>query len=93
MGIRLIKVPMDPVTCRVDLVAVEKAMTSNTIMMYGSAPSFPQVRMLSPSILYTQLVMTQFVRTRYVVTIMMCSPFLFRYRYHLNCYDGRQNCS
>ena len=43
MGIRLVKVPMDPVTCRIDLNAVQRAITSNTIMMYGSAPSFPQV--------------------------------------------------
>ena len=44
MSIRLIKVPMDPVTCRIDLNAVQRAITSNTIMMYGSAPSFPQVK-------------------------------------------------
>jgi sphinganine-1-phosphate aldolase len=43
MNIRLVKVAMDPVTCRVDLDAVKFAVTANTIMLYGSAPSFPQV--------------------------------------------------
>jgi hypothetical protein len=43
MNIRLVKVAMDPVTCRIDLDAVKFAVTANTIMLYGSAPSFPQV--------------------------------------------------
>jgi len=42
MGIRLIKVPMDVDTCRIDLNAVKRAISSNTIMLYSSAPSFPQ---------------------------------------------------
>lgn len=43
MGIRLIKVAMDSTTYRIDIAAVKNAVTSNTIMLYGSAPSFPQV--------------------------------------------------
>lgn len=42
MGIKLIKVPMDPVTCRVDVAAVRRAIGPNTIMMYSSAPNYPQ---------------------------------------------------
>jgi sphinganine-1-phosphate aldolase len=41
-GIRLIKVPMDPVTWKCDLDAVRKAISPNTIMLYGSAPQFAQ---------------------------------------------------
>ena len=43
LGITLIKVPMCPITCRISLPAVEAAVGANTIMLYGSAPSFPQV--------------------------------------------------
>lgn len=42
LGIRLIKVPMDPVTWKCDLNAVRKAISPNTIMLYGSAPQYPQ---------------------------------------------------
>ena len=42
MNIRLIKVAMDPKTFQVDLHAVESAISPNTIMLYGSAPSYPQ---------------------------------------------------
>lgn len=42
LGIRLIKVPMDPKTWKMDLNAVRKAISPNTIMLYGSAPQYPQ---------------------------------------------------
>eukprot|EP00604_Paraphysomonas_vestita_P001612 CAMPEP_0174822306 /NCGR_PEP_ID=MMETSP1107-20130205/14926_1 /TAXON_ID=36770 /ORGANISM="Paraphysomonas vestita, Strain GFlagA" /LENGTH=365 /DNA_ID=CAMNT_0016040887 /DNA_START=434 /DNA_END=1531 /DNA_ORIENTATION=- len=42
LGIRLIKVPMDPKTWKIDLNAVRKAISPNTIMLYGSAPQYPQ---------------------------------------------------
>ncbi|CAN0503038.1 unnamed protein product, partial [Ectocarpus sp. 12 AP-2014] len=41
MKIRLIKVPVDPVTMKADVKAMAKAMSANTIMVYASAPSFP----------------------------------------------------
>ncbi len=43
LGITLIKVPMCPQTCQISLPAVRRAVGANTIMLYGSAPSFPQV--------------------------------------------------
>lgn len=42
MGIRLIKVPMNPTTYECDLVALERAIGPNTIMLYSSAPGYPQ---------------------------------------------------
>lgn len=42
MGIKLIKVRMDPVTCKVDVNAVRRAIGPNTIMLYSSAPNYPQ---------------------------------------------------
>jgi sphinganine-1-phosphate aldolase len=42
LGIKLIKVPMDPVTFKCDLRAMEWAIGPNTIMLYSSAPQFPQ---------------------------------------------------
>ncbi|CAK4080549.1 unnamed protein product [Aphanomyces euteiches] len=42
LGIRLIKVPVDPVTFKVDVAAVKWNITANTIMIYSSAPNFPQ---------------------------------------------------
>ena len=42
MGIKLIKVPVDAITFQMDLSAVKWAINANTIMLYGSAPSFPQ---------------------------------------------------
>lgn len=42
LGIRLIKVPMRTDTFEVDVQAVTSAITSNTIMIYSSAPSYPQ---------------------------------------------------
>ena len=42
LGIRLIKVPMDPITFKCDLQAMEWAIGPNTIMLYSSAPQFPQ---------------------------------------------------
>lgn len=41
MGIKLIKVPLDPDTFKIDLRALEAAIGPNTIMMYASAPSYP----------------------------------------------------
>ncbi|CAM9967188.1 unnamed protein product [Scytosiphon promiscuus] len=41
MNIRLIKVPVDPVTMKADVRATAAAMSANTIMLYASAPSFP----------------------------------------------------
>lgn len=41
MCIKHIKVPVDPVTHKVDIRAVKRAITSNTIMLVGSAPQFP----------------------------------------------------
>lgn len=43
LSITLIKVPMCEDTCRISLPAVRRAVGANTIMLYGSAPSFPQV--------------------------------------------------
>lgn len=43
LNIRLIKVPMDPQNdYRINVGCVTEAITSNTIMIYSSAPSFPQ---------------------------------------------------
>ncbi|KAI9989569.1 hypothetical protein PInf_019854 [Phytophthora infestans] len=41
LGIRLIKVPMDPKTLKMDLNAVRWSISANTIMLYSSAPNFP----------------------------------------------------
>ena len=41
MGIKLIKVPLDPVTFKIDLHALKAAIGPNTILMYASAPSYP----------------------------------------------------
>lgn len=41
LGIRLIKVPMDPESLKMDLNAVRWSISANTIMLYGSAPNFP----------------------------------------------------
>ncbi|KAI9255153.1 pyridoxal phosphate-dependent transferase [Phascolomyces articulosus] len=40
-NIKLILVPVDPVTCQVDLRKMARAITSNTIMIAGSAINFP----------------------------------------------------
>jgi glutamate/tyrosine decarboxylase-like PLP-dependent enzyme len=40
-GIKMIRVPVDA-NCRADVAATEKAITLNTIVIIGSAPSFPQ---------------------------------------------------
>ncbi|DBA04060.1 TPA: hypothetical protein N0F65_009407 [Lagenidium giganteum] len=41
LGIKLIKVPVDPVTLKADCNAVRWNITANTIMIYSSAPNFP----------------------------------------------------
>jgi sphinganine-1-phosphate aldolase len=41
LGIRLVKVAMKLSTMEVDLDAVRSAIGPNTIMLYGSAPSYP----------------------------------------------------
>lgn len=38
---KLVHVPVDPVTMRVDVAAVRRAITRNTILIVGSAPGFP----------------------------------------------------
>ncbi|KAG0267733.1 hypothetical protein BGZ95_002787 [Linnemannia exigua] len=40
-GIKMILVPIDPVTMQVDLKAVKRAINSNTILLAGSAVSYP----------------------------------------------------
>lgn len=42
LGIKLIKVAVDPVTFKVDVNTVRRKIDGNTIMMYASAPNFPQ---------------------------------------------------
>lgn len=42
LSIKLIQVPMDSKTFKVNLNAVEWAITPNTVMIYSSAPQFPQ---------------------------------------------------
>ncbi|KAK4295499.1 hypothetical protein Pmani_031937 [Petrolisthes manimaculis] len=41
LGLKLRKVRMDHKTCKSDIKAMEKAITSNTIMLVASAPTFP----------------------------------------------------
>eukprot|EP00124_Ichthyophonus_hoferi_P002667 Ihof_evm8s191 gene=Ihof_evmTU8s191 len=40
-GIRIIHVPVDPITGKVDLKKMKRAINSNTILLCGSAPGFP----------------------------------------------------
>ena len=42
MGIKQIKVRMDPSTFEIDLTALESSIGPNTVMIYGSAPGYPQ---------------------------------------------------
>jgi sphinganine-1-phosphate aldolase len=42
LGIKLIQVPMNPKTFKINICAVKCAIGPNTIMMYGSAPSYAQ---------------------------------------------------
>jgi len=41
-GIKVVAIPVDPVTFRVNPADVQAAVTSNTVMIVGSAPQFPQ---------------------------------------------------
>jgi len=41
MGVKLVTVPIDPVTLQTDLKAMERAINSNTIAIVGSAPGWP----------------------------------------------------
>jgi sphinganine-1-phosphate aldolase len=41
LGIKLVHVPVDPKTLKMDLDAVRWSITANTIMIYSSAPNFP----------------------------------------------------
>ncbi|KAJ3025276.1 UNVERIFIED_CONTAM: hypothetical protein HDU68_007321 [Siphonaria sp. JEL0065] len=40
-GVKLVHIPVDPVTGQVDLLKVARAINSNTIMIAGSSPNFP----------------------------------------------------
>lgn len=42
-GIKMVHVPVDPTTFRVDVAKMEAAITKNTVVLVGSAPSFAQV--------------------------------------------------
>jgi hypothetical protein len=41
LGVKVIRVPFDPKTFKIDLAALERSVGPNTVMMYASAPSFP----------------------------------------------------
>jgi glutamate/tyrosine decarboxylase-like PLP-dependent enzyme len=41
LNVKLIKVPVDPLTGKADVRAMEKAISSSTCLMVGSAPSYP----------------------------------------------------
>jgi sphinganine-1-phosphate aldolase len=41
MGIKLIKVGLDPLTFKIDIRAMRACIGPNTIMLYASAPSYP----------------------------------------------------
>ncbi|XP_071518348.1 sphingosine-1-phosphate lyase-like [Panulirus ornatus] len=40
VGVKIRKVPMDPKTCKVNLEAMRRAITSNTVLLVASAPQF-----------------------------------------------------
>ena len=40
-GLKLVKVPVDPSNMKISLAAVERAITSRTVVIVGSAPCFP----------------------------------------------------
>lgn len=42
LGIRLVKIPMDKQTFKCDMAKMHAAIGPNTIMLYGSAPQYPQ---------------------------------------------------
>ena len=42
LGMKVVKVPVDPKTFACDVDAVRRAISANTVMLYASAPSFPQ---------------------------------------------------
>jgi len=42
LGIRHVRIPTDPKTHKLDIGAMRRAITADTIMLYSSAPSFPQ---------------------------------------------------
>jgi len=42
LGVKLVKVGLDPKTMRINLQLLRKAIGPNTIMMYSSAPNYPQ---------------------------------------------------
>ena len=42
LGVKLIKVALDPSTMRINLQLLRKSIGPNTIMMYSSAPNYPQ---------------------------------------------------
>jgi sphinganine-1-phosphate aldolase len=41
LGIKLKKIPYDPNTLRMNVNAIQQMLTSNTIMIYASAPQYP----------------------------------------------------
>jgi sphinganine-1-phosphate aldolase len=41
LGIKLVKIPVNPNTQEADILATERAITKNTILIVGSAPSYP----------------------------------------------------
>lgn len=41
LNVKLVKIPVDPNTGKADVQAMEKAITANTCMIAGSAPSYP----------------------------------------------------
>jgi sphinganine-1-phosphate aldolase len=41
MNIKLVKIDMDPVTMKIDMNALRRAIGPNTIMLYASSPSYP----------------------------------------------------
>ena len=43
LRIKLIEAPIDPTTCEMDVAATEALLPPNTIMIYASAPNYPQV--------------------------------------------------
>ena len=42
LRLTLIEVPIDPVSCEMDVAAAAAAITPNTVMIYSSAPNYPQ---------------------------------------------------
>ena len=83
LRIKLVRVPILPGSCEMDVAAARAAVTPNTVMIYASAPNYPQARPCRLRLLLVLVLVLVLVVA--VVAVVVVVVVVARARYYSSC--------